>query len=124
MPGQREASPLRQTAGRCKLSNRALPPKRVPIAHCFCAPAGKYKLSKRQVEFSKYMEEEGYHIIKISAKHQLVSLFLHNRCIHVSMAWQLGPLLKQMSGSMLVHMHAVVRPRLSIVFSLPAEIMD
>lgn len=33
---------------------------------------GKYKLSKQQVEFSKYMEDEGYHIIKISAKHQLL----------------------------------------------------
>ena len=51
------------------------------IAHCFHAPAGKYKMSKQQVEFSKYMEEEGYHIIKISAKHQLVSLFLQSRCI-------------------------------------------
>ena len=76
MPGQREASLAFQPAGTCKLSNRAFNPNCAAIAHCFCVPAGKYKLSKQQVEFSKYMEEEGYHIIQISAKHQLVSLFL------------------------------------------------
>ena len=75
------------------------------IAHCFSAPAGKYKLSKQQVEFSKYMVEEGYHIIKISAKHQLVSLCLQRCCIHLGTAWQLGTLLKPTSGE-LTCMHA------------------
>lgn len=36
-----------------------------------CA-AGKYELSKADIEFSQYMREEGYHIIPIKAKHQLV----------------------------------------------------
>ncbi len=65
------------------------------VAHCFCASAGKYKLSKQQVEFSKYMEDEGYHIIKISAKHQLVSLYLQSSCIRLGTDWQLGTLLQQ-----------------------------
>ena len=33
---------------------------------------GSYELVREKVEFSRYMREQGYHIIPISGKHQLV----------------------------------------------------
>lgn len=36
-------------------------------------PDGKYALGRQGVEFSQYMKDNGYHIIPINPKHQLVS---------------------------------------------------
>ena len=35
---------------------------------------GKYKLNKQGIEFSRYLEDEGWHIIPIKAADQLVGL--------------------------------------------------
>ena len=36
----------------------------------------KYSLSRENVEFSGYMKDNGYHVIKIKPEHQLVSQLL------------------------------------------------
>ncbi len=35
-------------------------------------PDGVYNMSRHNVEFSQYMRDNGYHIIPINPKHQLV----------------------------------------------------
>ena len=49
---------------------------------------GKYSLSRENVEFSRYMRENGYHIVPIKPQHQLVSFrFNTHRCsIHLAYA--------------------------------------
>ena len=42
---------------------------------------GNYELTREKVEFSRFMHEQGFHIIPISGKHQLVSYSSNHRCL-------------------------------------------
>jgi len=45
-------------------------------------PGGKYTLAKEGVEFSRYMREDGWHIIPIKASDQLVRKPIAASCRH------------------------------------------